>query len=90
MAQQPPPAAAAGAGPPGPRQPAPGIPSYSSQIEGLSISQDVVNDVLLDLQTKVLNETLQQYHDEGLSDIHLSTKCSLSNELAVVNMLIHF
>lgn len=85
MAQQPPPAR-----PSGPRQPTHGIPGYSSQIEGLSVSQDVVNDALLDLQTKVLNETLQQYHDEGLRDIHLSTECSLSKELAVVKMVIHF
>jgi hypothetical protein len=51
--------------PPGPTLS--GIPSYSSQIEGLSVSQAVVNDVLIDLQTKVLNETLQQYQNETSS-----------------------
>ena len=50
-----------------PGQPQSGIPSYSSQIEGLSVSQAVVNDVLVDLQSKVINETLQQYHDEASS-----------------------
>ena len=49
--------------PPGPSQPPPGIPSYTSQVEGLSVSQAVVNDVLVDLQSKVINETLQQYQD---------------------------
>jgi hypothetical protein len=41
-----------------------GIPSYSSQIEGLSVSQAVVNDVLVDLQAKVINETQQQYYED--------------------------
>lgn len=50
---------------------APGIPSYSSQIEGLSVSQAVVNDVLVDLQTKVINETLQQYHEESSSGSYM-------------------
>jgi hypothetical protein len=50
--------------PPG-QQPPTGIPSYSSQIEGLSVSQAVVNDVLVDLQSKVINEALQQYQDEA-------------------------
>ncbi|CAF4483085.1 unnamed protein product, partial [Rotaria socialis] len=49
----------------------PGIPSYSSQIEGLSVSQAVVNDVLIDLQTKVINETLQQYHDDSTSGAYM-------------------
>ncbi len=52
---------------PGQPQPLSGIPSYPSQIEGLSVSQAVVNDVLIDLQTKVLNETLQQYQNETSS-----------------------
>lgn len=50
--------------PPGQPQPPNGVPSYTSQIEGLSVSQAVVNDVLADLQTKILNESLQQYNDE--------------------------
>lgn len=50
--------------PPGQPQRPTGIPSYPSQIEGLSVSQAVVNDVLVDLQTKVLNESVQQYQDE--------------------------
>ena len=50
--------------PPGQPQRPTGISSYPSQIEGLSVSQAVVNDVLVDLQTKVLNESLQQYQDE--------------------------
>ncbi|CAF1236888.1 unnamed protein product [Rotaria magnacalcarata] len=49
----------------------PGIPSYSSQIEGLSVSQAVVNDVLIDLQTKVINETLKQYHDDSSSGTYM-------------------
>jgi hypothetical protein len=44
-----------------------GIPGYSSQIEGLSVSQTVVNDVIIDLQSKVINETQQQYYDESSS-----------------------
>ncbi len=44
-----------------------GIPSYSTQIEGLSVSQTVVNDVIVDLQSKVINETQQQYYDESSS-----------------------
>ncbi len=55
--------------PPGPTLS--GIPSYSSQIEGLSVSQAVVNDVLVDLQTKVINETLQQYQNEASSGTFL-------------------
>ncbi|UJR33768.1 hypothetical protein I4U23_021195 [Adineta vaga] len=49
--------------PPGPSQIPSGIPSYTSQVEGLSVAQAVVNDVLVDLQSKVINETLQQYQD---------------------------
>lgn len=48
-----------------------GIPGYSSHIEGLSVSQAVVNDVLVDLQTKVLNETFQQHQDEQSSGTFL-------------------
>ena len=48
-----------------PQQASQGIPSHSSQIEGLSVSQAVVNDVLVDLQSKVINETLQQYQGES-------------------------
>ena len=48
-----------------------GIPSYPSQIEGLSVSQAAVNDVLVDLQSKVINETIQQYHDESASGAYL-------------------
>lgn len=57
--------------PPGPSQLPSGIPSYPSQIEGLSVSQAVINDVLIDLQTKVLNETVQQYQDEASSGAYL-------------------
>ncbi|CAF4635254.1 unnamed protein product [Rotaria sp. Silwood2] len=39
-----------------------GIQAYSSQIEGLSIPQAIVNDVIVDLQTKVINESQQQYY----------------------------
>lgn len=62
---------------PGPQQPvtnsaAPqlpaGIPSYSSQIEGLSVSQVLVNDVIVDLQTKAINESQQQYFHESTHD----------------------
>jgi len=51
-----------------------GIPSYSSQIEGLAVSQTVVNDVLIDLQTKVINETQQQYYDDSASGNYLGKK----------------
>jgi hypothetical protein len=57
--------------PSGPSQLPSGIPSHSSQIEGLSVSQAVVNDVLVDLQTKVINETLQQYHEDASSGNYL-------------------
>jgi hypothetical protein len=57
--------------PPGQPQVPPGIPSYSSQIEGLSVSQAVINDVLVDLQSKVINETLQQYQNESSSGTYL-------------------
>jgi hypothetical protein len=57
-----------------PGQPPTGIPSYSSQIEGLSVSQAVVNDVLVDLQSKVINESLQQYHDEASSGAFLGNR----------------
>ncbi len=57
--------------PQGSSQQSSGIPSYSSHIEGLSVSQAVVNDVLVDLQTKVLNETVQQYQQESTSGSYL-------------------
>ncbi|CAF4221223.1 unnamed protein product, partial [Rotaria sp. Silwood2] len=57
--------------PSGPSQTLSGVPSHISQIQGLSVSQAVVNDVLVDLQTKVINQTLQQYHGEGLSGDYL-------------------
>ena len=41
-----------------------GIPAYASEIEGLSMPQTVVNDVIVDLQTKVINETQQQYYND--------------------------
>jgi hypothetical protein len=59
----------------GPSQLLSGIPSYPSQIEGLSVSQAVVNDVLVDLQTKVLNESLQQYQQESSSGSFLGKNC---------------
>jgi hypothetical protein len=60
--------------PSGPPRFPPGIPSYSSQIEGLSVSQAVVNDVLVDLQSKVINESLQQYQDESSSGNYMGKK----------------
>jgi hypothetical protein len=60
--------------PPLVRHPPPGIPSYSSQIEGLSISQALVNDVIVDLQSKVLNESQQQYHSESSTGSYLGIK----------------
>jgi hypothetical protein len=57
--------------PTGRPQPSSGIPSYSSQIDGLSVSQAVVNDVLVDLQSKVINESLQQYQNESSSGAYL-------------------
>ncbi|CAF4786898.1 unnamed protein product, partial [Rotaria sp. Silwood1] len=57
--------------PSGPPQFLSGIPSHPSQIQGLSVSQAVVNDVIVDLQRKVIDETLQQYHGEALSGDYL-------------------
>lgn len=51
--------------PPGQPQRPTGIPSYLTPVEGLSISQALVYDVLADLQTKALNETVQQYQDDS-------------------------
>ena len=51
--------------PPGQPQRPTGIPSYSTQTEGLSVSQAVVNDILADLQSKVLNDSMHQYHDDS-------------------------
>ncbi|CAF1187233.1 unnamed protein product [Adineta steineri] len=59
-------------GPAAPQLP-PGIPSYSSQIEGLSVSQAIVNDVIVDLQSKVINETQQQYNNESANGSFLET-----------------
>jgi hypothetical protein len=67
--------------PPGPTLS--GIPSYSSQIEGLSVSQAVVNDVLVDLQTKVINETLQQYQNEASSGTFLGKTFCLKKNIYI-------
>ncbi|CAF1132685.1 unnamed protein product [Rotaria sp. Silwood1] len=45
-----------------------GIPSYPSQIAGLSISQAIVNDIIVDLQTKVINESQQQYYSDSSTE----------------------
>lgn len=56
-------------------QPPPsGILSYSSQIEGLGVSQAIVNDVLIDLQSKVINETQQQYYGDSSSGNYFGKK----------------
>jgi hypothetical protein len=52
---------------PAPPQLPAGLPSYTSQIEGLSVAQAIVNDVIVDLQSKVINETQQQYQNESAS-----------------------
>ncbi len=51
-----------------------GIPGYASQIEGLSVSQTIVNDVIIDLQSKVINETQQQYYGDSSSGNYLGKK----------------
>lgn len=51
-----------------------GIPAYSSQVEGLSVAQVVVNDVIIDLQAKVINETQQNYYDESSNGNYLGRK----------------
>lgn len=51
-----------------------GIPAYSSQVEGLSVAQVVVNDVIIDLQSKVINETQQQYYEDSSSGNYLGRK----------------
>ena len=65
--------------PPVPRpQPPPGIPSYPSQIEGLTVSQALVNDVIVDLQSKVINESQQQYLSESSTGNYMGSTASLS------------
>ncbi|CAF1676453.1 unnamed protein product, partial [Adineta ricciae] len=59
-------------GPAAPQLP-PGIPSFSTQIEGLSVSQAIVNDVIVDLQSKVINETQQQYNTDPINGSYLET-----------------
>lgn len=59
-------------------QPPPGIPSYSSQIEGLTISQALVNDVIVDLQSKVINESQQQYLSESTTGNYMGSTASPS------------
>ena len=54
-----------------PARPPPGVPSYVTQIEGLSISQALVNDVLVDLQAKVINESQQQFLSESTAGQYL-------------------
>lgn len=49
----------------------PGIPSNITQVEGLSISQALVNDVIVDLQTKVINESHQQFLSESSASQYL-------------------
>ena len=51
-----------------------GIPGYSSQIEGITVSEAVVNDVLVDLQSKMINETQQQYQDDSSSGNYFGKK----------------
>lgn len=52
-------------------RPAPtGIPSYESQVEGLSVDQTLVNETLANIQSKLINEDLQDYGETG-HDIHL-------------------
>ena len=53
---------------PAPQVPA-GIPAYSSVIDGVSVAQTLVNDVIVDLQTKVINETQQQYYQDFTTGI---------------------
>jgi hypothetical protein len=55
-------------------KPPSGIPGYSSQVEGLSVSQTVVNDVIIDLQSKILNETQQQYYHDSSIGSYFGTK----------------
>jgi hypothetical protein len=56
----------------------PGIPSYSTQMQGLSISQALVNDVIVDLQSKVINESQQQYLSESTTGNYMGLSLSLS------------
>lgn len=53
---------------PAPQAPA-GIPAYSSVIDGVTVAQTLVNDVIVDLQTKVINETQQQYYQDFTTGI---------------------
>lgn len=46
-----------------------GIPAYSSVIDAVSVAQTLVNDVIVDLQTKVINETQQQYYQDFTTGI---------------------
>ena len=54
-----------------PVQRLPGIPGYQSQLEGLSISQALVNDIMVDLQSKVINESQQQFYSESSTGNYL-------------------
>ena len=60
-----------------------GIPSYSSHIEGLSVSQAVVNDVLVDLQTKVLNEAYQYQQDDASNGLNLGEQKQKTKNIRV-------
>lgn len=56
-------------GPSAPRPPPTGIPSHASQVEGLSVSETLVNDVLVNLQTKMINETVSD-HGESTGETY--------------------
>ncbi|CAF0804181.1 unnamed protein product [Didymodactylos carnosus] len=48
-----------------------GITGAPSIIEGIQISQALVNDVLVDLQSKVLNESMQNFYEDGSGGTHM-------------------
>ena len=74
----------------GPNQRPTGIPSYASQMEALSVSQNLVNDVLVDLQAKVINETVAQFPGESSEDIYLGNEISskFHRNCSILNFLI--
>lgn len=55
-----------------------GIPSNITQVEGLSISQALVNDVIVDLQTKVINESHQQFLSDSSASQYLGSIVSFA------------
>lgn len=57
-----------------PAQAQPGHPGFPTEVEGLSISQTLVNDVIVDLQSKVINESQNQFFSEASTGTYLGKR----------------